>query len=269
MVKVCTCDFKTPHTEKRAVSFPAKHWPKESVLTVSFLSGTEDQRNRVKTVAAEWQRYANIRFDFVERVGKIRVSFRPDDGAWSYIGTDALDIRSLDEATMNLGWLDADTILHEFGHALGLGHEHQNPKGGIKWNEAAVIRDLSGPPNYWNEETIRWNVIERYSKDETNGTEVDRLSIMMYGFPASWTLDGFSAPNNLTLSATDKAYIESVYPFPKQGDKAAKVREVFPKYTDFAWNSKAGIVYFCRYLGIETTGTKSDMLKRIYNAVYL
>jgi hypothetical protein len=41
---------------------------------------------------------------------------------------------------MNLGWLDAGfadattkergTILHEFGHALGLLHEHQSPARG-------------------------------------------------------------------------------------------------------------------------------------------
>jgi hypothetical protein len=35
---------------------------------------------------------------------------------------------------------------HEFGHAIGLAHEHQNPKGGIEWNEEVVIRECSDPP---------------------------------------------------------------------------------------------------------------------------
>ena len=47
---------------------------------------------------------------------------------------------------MNYGWLTPDSdddelrrvVLHEFGHALGLIHEHQNPEGGIEWNEPAV-----------------------------------------------------------------------------------------------------------------------------------
>lgn len=41
------------------------------------------------------------------------------------------------EPTMNLAWIrdtedindtDKGSILHEFGHVLGLGHEHQSPK---------------------------------------------------------------------------------------------------------------------------------------------
>ena len=43
---------------------------------------------------------------------------------------------------MNLGFLDGGTAAHEFGHAIGLGHEHQNPAGGIEWNEEVVLRDL-------------------------------------------------------------------------------------------------------------------------------
>jgi len=38
---------------------------------------------------------------------------------------------------MNLGFLDGGTAAHEFGHAIGLAHEHQNPAGGIQWNEAS------------------------------------------------------------------------------------------------------------------------------------
>jgi len=35
----------------------------------------------------------------------------------------------------NQPWIDLGTVLHEFGHALGLIHEHQNPaSGGFKWN---------------------------------------------------------------------------------------------------------------------------------------
>jgi hypothetical protein len=29
-------------------------------------------------------------------------------------------------------------VLHEFGHVLGLQHEHQNPNAGIKWKLKAV-----------------------------------------------------------------------------------------------------------------------------------
>jgi serralysin len=120
---------------------------------------------------------------------------------------------------MNYGWLTPDSdddelqrvVLHEFGHALGLIHEHQNPQGGIEWNEPAVIADLSGPPNEWDEETIRRNVLDRYPKGDVSATPVDGESIMMYPIPASWTLDGFSSDLNDDLSAQDIAFIREEY----------------------------------------------------------
>ena len=40
---------------------------------------------------------------------------------------------------MNLGFVDRPTVLHEFGHALGLIHEHQSPfKGGFEWDREEV-----------------------------------------------------------------------------------------------------------------------------------
>lgn len=41
---------------------------------------------------------------------------------------------------------DGGPAAHEFGHALGLAHEHQNPAGGIEWNEEVILRNLMGRP---------------------------------------------------------------------------------------------------------------------------
>ena len=120
---------------------------------------------------------------------------------------------------MNYGWLTPDSpddeinrvVKHEFGHALGLIHEHQNPKGGIEWNEPAVIADLSGPPNNWDEEQIRHNVLDHYPAEEVEATDVDKDSIMMYPIPKSWTLDGFSADLNSDLSQQDVEFIRGAY----------------------------------------------------------
>ena len=48
---------------------------------------------------------------------EIRVTFDPNDGAWSYLGTDCRRI-PLNQATMNLGFQDGGTSGHEFGHVL-------------------------------------------------------------------------------------------------------------------------------------------------------
>ena len=59
-------------------------------------------------------------------------------GSWSYLGTDATRVPK-ESFTMNLGFVDRPTVLHEFGHSLGLIHEHQSPfPGGFEWNREEV-----------------------------------------------------------------------------------------------------------------------------------
>lgn len=140
-------------------------------LTVRFLEGNADLQEKVKEKALDWTRYANIKFEFVngKEDADIQIAFQEGAGSWSYIGIDANTIDP-GEPTMNFGWLDANTpdkeytrvVKHEFGHALGLIHEHQNPAGGIKWDKNAVYQALGGPPNNWDKQTIDHNMFERY-----------------------------------------------------------------------------------------------------------
>ena len=44
------------------------------------------------------------------------------------------------QPTMNLVDVNRRTVLHETGHALGFGHEHQNPNVSIQWNRQQVYR---------------------------------------------------------------------------------------------------------------------------------
>lgn len=203
----------------RAVLFPTALWPTASSLRVRFLSGTSGQQAHAMKQALWWiqEAHANIKFEFTQNTNaEIRVAFDENDGAWSYIGTDALQIPK-DQPTMNLGFLDGGTAAHEFGHALSLGHEHQNPEGGMQWNREAVIADLSGPPNNWSVEEIEQNVLDKYTVDHVRGTVFDPESIMLYSFPSSWTLNGLSTKANETLSTTDKAYISSSAAYPSAG----------------------------------------------------
>jgi hypothetical protein len=203
-----------------------KQWPNGTTLGVRFMGGDSSHQALVKKFAPQWSKHANVKLHFNDAPdAQIRITFL-DDGAWSYVGTDCLGI-PLHAATMNLGWVDEGVILHEFGHAIGLGHEHQNPKGGIEWNEEQVIRDLSGPPNYWDPATIRHNVIEKYSEDHIKGTDYDDESIMLYAFPASWTLNGVATSANEVLSGMDKKFIGSAeaYPFDTGGPVELKVAE--------------------------------------------
>ena len=74
--------------------------------------------------------------------------------------------------------------VHEIGHTLGFPHEHQNPNAGIVWNEQAVISRFSGPPNNWDEDKIRHNILRKIPRSHVDGSDWDRDSVMHYSFPA-------------------------------------------------------------------------------------
>lgn len=199
----------------RAIAPIGKTWMNGSTLHVRFMGGTPQQQAIAREQALWWTAHANLVFVFDNAPdADIRISFDPNDGAWSYVGTDAKGIAA-GEATMNLGFLDGGTAGHEFGHAIGLAHEHQNPEGGILWNEAVVLRELAGSPNFWNEAQIRHNVLRKYSADQINGTSFDPDSIMLYFFPAEWTTNGIATKQNNVLSATDKRFVAAAKMYPK------------------------------------------------------
>ena len=199
----------------RAVFLFKKMWINGSKLRVRFMGGNPAQQALAKEQALWWTQYANLTFDFNNAPdAEIRVAFNSSDGAWSYIGTDCQGIPR-DQPTMNLGFLDGGTAGHEFGHAIGLAHEHQNPRGGIEWNEEVVIRDLSGPPNNWTVEEIRHNVLDKYAVDQIRGTNFDPDSIMLYFFPGSWVKSGIGTKANDVLSELEKTFIASKDAYPR------------------------------------------------------
>jgi hypothetical protein len=196
----------------RALVFFRKLWPNGSTLRVRFLEGTQEQQRLALEQGRWWCDFANLRLVPSDATNaEIRVSFDPSDGAWSYIGTDCSSIPT-DQPTMNLGFQDGGTSAHEFGHAIGMGHEHQNPQGGLLWNEPEVIRDLSGPPNSWTVEQIRSNVLQKYDANQIHGTAFDADSIMLYAFPSRWTTNGVGTHSNDVLSVQDRAFMAATYP---------------------------------------------------------
>ena len=210
----------------RAISPIGKFWMNGSTLRVRFMGGTAAQQAKVKEQAAWWTEHANLHFDFNDAPdAEIRIAFNTNDGAWSYVGTDNRGI-ALDQPTMNLGFMNGGTTAHEFGHAIGLAHEHQNPAGGMAWNEAAVIHDLSGPPNNWNEAQIRHNVLNKYRVDQLNGTAFDPDSIMLYFFPGNWVQSGVGTHANDVLSAMDKAFVASARAYPKSAPTILDAKEL-------------------------------------------
>lgn len=95
-------------------------------------------------------KYAKIQLDFVkgsDPKADVRIAFDKNDGSWSYIGTVAVSIDPV-KPTMNFRWLTETTsnkefsrvVKHEFGHALGCIHEHQNSVAAIDWPKKMYTR---------------------------------------------------------------------------------------------------------------------------------
>lgn len=232
-VLVCAEQPSLQNPQKGAIEKPHK-WQPGSIIKVKFLNGDAFFRNKVKRYAKEWEKYAHIRFNFVEKgPANIRVSFYPGKGFWSYHGTNALyyskdtatmeDVRWNDGPSMNFGWTTRklpeaefrQVIYHEFGHGLSLIHEHQNPSlRPISWDSAAVYAhhlQVDG----WDSLMVNWNVFRKYDTTITQYSAYDRASIMHYAIPAFLVKDPADVvPWNSVLSATDKAFIALMYPRP-------------------------------------------------------
>lgn len=204
---------------ERAVAVRKYLWDKGTSLGVSLLGGTARQRQRVTAYAPVWSQYSGLALTFLPSAdGDIRVSF--DAGALSYsaIGTEATTL-PVAQATMTLAQLADDLpeaqarglVLHEFGHALGLVHEHQSPAAGVPWNKPAAYRYFGAAPFYLSPPEIDQQILTPYDETVTNHTQFDPHSIMVYPIPASITDGNFQVTMNVDLSPIDKSFIAAQY----------------------------------------------------------
>lgn len=209
---------------QRLAALRAKLWPPhQRLLHVRFLDGDPRLQAKVAAHAAEWCRHGAIQLVFDNASDSpLRVSFTPG-ASWSLLGADALHPSiGPDDPTLNFGWLTpaipndefAAVVLHEFGHALGLIHEHQSPAAAIPWDREAVYAFYAGAPNFWTRDEIDRNIFARYAATETNSSQFDPLSIMSYPIPNEFTRGEFHSGVNRTLSTTDKTHFGQLYPFP-------------------------------------------------------
>lgn len=192
-----------------------------TTLKVKFLDGDSNLHEQVKNISRIWEKYCGIRFDYkVYASGvtpDISITFK-QSGSWSYVGTDSRRVTP----SMNLGILTGQpelnefyrVVLHEFGHAIGLIHEHQSPTAKIPWNEEAVYSYYMNPDTYhWTENEVRENILKKYDKSIIMGSVYDSKSIMVYAIPKEITVnESYSVKPNYRLSDSDIVYIQKMYP---------------------------------------------------------
>jgi hypothetical protein len=229
----------------RGVYSRTKLWPPDKrVLRVCFMESPQQTRRRIARFANQWTEVrTRLSFDFGDRndprlcdpedgsITHIRVGF-DEVGYWSMVGQDSLHLVPQAEKSMNLEAFDNDppdqvefrrVVLHEFGHALGLQHEHQNPLSECEreFDWERIYRYFEGPPNFWNKDLVDHNM-RSIHEPGLMADEFDRRSIMLYTFPAEHFLKAETspcfAPSNSRLSAGDRVIMERMYPHDATAD---------------------------------------------------
>jgi hypothetical protein len=186
-------------------------------ITDLFLANKISQQDAVKRIILErFQPLMDNKLEFVtnERDANFVIEFVNDRSAY----VNDLGRRA---TVMHFGWFDGATFMHEFCHALGCVHEHQNPIGGtqIKFNEKDVLSYIKCTQG-WPESAIRHNILEQYDVTTLNGSDFDPLSIMMYGFPDCLTYNDAGTQRNERLSAYDMLWVAENYSQNKSAEEA-------------------------------------------------
>lgn len=224
-------------------------WAPGARLRVAFLGGNPALHGDIAKVAGEWNGRANIVLDFgfnsmtglyrawspndTAYTADIRVAFAAA-GHWSYVGRDSVDasVAGPGQTSLNLAEFDVRlpanwkaVVLHEFGHALGFCHEHQNPIGGgcdseFQWEDHAggpgVYTTLGRHPNYWPRAKVNQNLRQIQATGDYLLSPRDSASVMHYHFPSWMFRRGASSPccvpENAALSAGDIEGLRFAYP---------------------------------------------------------
>lgn len=224
-------------------------WAQTQRINVCFVGGSDALRARILKVASTWFAYANLtmvsggpngRTCADKDASEVRIGFA-EPGYWSYIGHDSVHPQLVSNNLVSMNFAGFDTnpleeprftgvVLHEWGHALGLHHEHQSPASGCDteydWPKLyAYYRDNFG----WDQKKVDDNVRQlNADRSAYDWSYVDPLSIMVYASDPNFLLKGTSSPcyfhGNDTLSQLDLAGIQRTYP--KNGAVALKLQSV-------------------------------------------
>lgn len=206
----------TPHIrKKRGIASPGQTWPQHSTVRISLLNMTEAQKIIVKKGINEWAPHANLHFVFVKgNDGDIRISKDTTGlGSWSMVGTEARN-RDASEPTMYINFERPEearaNVLHEFGHALGLLHEHQHPQRTLAFDKAATHAHFKDR-NFARHE-VEDQILSTLDPDDIITSDYDKHSIMHYYTPESLLVNGEEIPFPLDLSDGDVQFMKTLYP---------------------------------------------------------
>ena len=218
-------------TKQRIAVVTTKYWGAKGVrLTVGFLdSPPRDLRARILAHMNAWAPKVNVSFTESRAEPQVRIARIPNDGYWSYVGTDILSIEA-DVPTMNLEGFTMQTpdeefhrvVRHETGHTIGCPHEHMRKALVDKIDQAKAIR-FFGRTQGWTPAEVRQQVLTPIEESSLLGSDdPDPKSIMCYQIPGSITKNGKPIIGGLDIDKFDYVFMAKLYPPPKAAKKRKK-----------------------------------------------
>jgi len=156
--------------------------------------------------------YINLRFQ-IGRTGDsvVTIKVNPAQGPTANISGNTTGIGTKNPV-VSIYTLKQGTILHEFGHAMGMFHEHQNPSPNnpIQWDKAAVYA-FYVDKQHWKKDSVDSQILNRRNKAKSLYTAWDTKSIMNYNIKMGLT----SAPVKVFVggeySDGDKSWFKLKY----------------------------------------------------------
>ncbi|UVS80994.1 hypothetical protein [Actinokineospora sp. UTMC 2448] len=248
-------------------------WPLGAPVRVAFLGGDTALHRQIAAATEQITDACGITLDFgwdegsgqyrrwteqdTEHAAEIRVGFDLP-GYFSLVGADSADPGvgpavgrvggRAHQRSLNLGGFTerlpekwAGTVRHEFLHALGFHHAHQNMRGecegDFRWeddpgyvptqnadgvfvadpagNRPGIYTFLAGAPNFWPRAKVDVNLRTGNPYDVVAGP-FDAKSVMLYSFPALFYRTESSpcrpTGNGVDLSEEDKRGLRLLYP---------------------------------------------------------
>lgn len=193
-------------------------WDQQSI-TFYFLDGTLKQKNEVKKFAKLWQRYTGITFKYTT-VKPSAFSFKKYYKI-SFKGNSNESTQGAINGIIRLGHLSDDvifrktTVLHEFGHMLGLGHEHQREDRPLTLSNYKII-DSCVQEQEQSRSWCKENLNDINHSTVFIESAYDAESVMHYDLNSviakdSRLLDILPETRDNSLSFTDKYYIAMLY----------------------------------------------------------
>ncbi|WAH60149.1 peptidase M12 [Pseudomonas silvicola] len=205
--------------KKRGFAPHSKLWKPGRTLHMAFFGEVAPEvQEAVVAVCDQWLEHANLTLELITDTAQaeVRVMMKPSGsvGPSAEVGTDALTIAA-DMPTLTMPEWPGDenfeaAVLHEFGHVLGLEHEHQHPDANIPWDEPKLYEGLLAYG--WDKQTVDENFLTRFDATLAAYGPYDPDSVMHYAVENQFTVGDWERPSNFVLSDGDKAFIRQAYP---------------------------------------------------------